>query len=409
MYLGLLSLLLLAISGSVYGQFDTGATTAECDSLQPDGSTPTAGTPPFIVAVTSSSYTPGGSAVQVFIASASNVVATGLVLQARRSSGNADNTAFGSFNVPSGGNYRSLECGTSATDTITNTNTNSKNLPLSFMWTPPAENVGSIEFIVSLVDSNGQFWSNVPSTAAVPSTQGELNPLSIDTCPVPFVNDNNIGTWTAPNCFRDTEVQANSATCVQPSGTPFPVGTSTVVCTCSDRGETAQCEITIDIVVDDPCVPNPCDNGGTCIPVSSIPSGFFCQCPSGFLQPTCTAGTPPSAPNCPSSDVVVTAPLGATAVQVNYDTIECTDAEDGTLTASCDSPSMTFFTLGTTIVTCTCADSTAQISSCTFNVIVNQLGGACANNPCLGNECRESPSSLAGYTCHSVTGTPCLL
>lgn len=63
MYLDLL-FLLFAISGSVYGQFDTGATTAECDSLQPAGSTPTAGTPPFIVAVTSSSYTPGGNAVQ---------------------------------------------------------------------------------------------------------------------------------------------------------------------------------------------------------------------------------------------------------------------------------------------------------------------------------------------------------
>ncbi|KAJ8034330.1 Reelin domain-containing protein 1 [Holothuria leucospilota] len=318
-------LLLLATSSIVQSQFDTGATTNECVSLQPVGFTNSAGITPFIVATSPNSYSPGGQPVQVFIVSSPSIDVRGLVIQARRTNG--DTSPVGSFSLPIPNNlYRFLTCGTSTTGTVTNTGASTKTTPITLSWTPPAVGVGNVNFFVSLAQTNGSFWSRIGSRNLLtgPPPPPVPLPLSISPCPTPTVQGFQ-ARWPTLDCMRGTAVLGNSATCNPPSDSTFLPGDTDVTCTCQDQGETASCTFIVTVVAD-VCVPNPCQNGGTCIEVPQLQDGFICQCLPGFDLPFCTGGGP---------------------------------------------------------------------------------GDSCAGNPCSGNECRESPNSLAGYTCHSVTGTPC--
>ena len=45
-------------------------------------------------------------------------------------------------------------------------------------------------------------------------------------------------------------------------------------------------KIRINIILEDVCTPNPCMNGGMCMPNGF--GGFSCQCQAGFSGQTCT-------------------------------------------------------------------------------------------------------------------------
>jgi subtilisin-like proprotein convertase family protein len=131
------------------------------------------------------------------------------------------------------------------------------------------------------------------------------------TCPanVTQTNDPNqcgaVVTYPAPT----TSGGCGTVTCSPPSGSFFPVGTTTV--TCQNMGGTPTCTFTVTVTDDQP--------------------------------PSIT---------CPANVTVANDPNQCGAV-VNYPAPTITDNCPGTFTATCTPPSGSFFPVGTTTVTCT--------------------------------------------------------
>ena len=122
-----------------------------------------------------------------------------------------------------------------------------------------------------------------------------------------------------------------TVTCVPPSGSAFPPGTTTVICRAVDR----------------------CDRESRCeFRVSIIPD----------LQPPQI--------HCPSNITVVT--TCTNVAQVNY-TVTATDNFDTNVTIVCVPPSGSIFPVGVTTVTCTAADDCGNRSECSFKVRVRHV------------------------------------
>jgi hypothetical protein len=120
-----------------------------------------------------------------------------------------------------------------------------------------------------------------------------------------------------------------TATCAPPSGSTFPLGTTTVTCSATDAaGNTG--EDFFDITVED-----------TTAPIVSAPADI--------------------------TGVEATGPSGAA---VTYPGATAEDAVDGTLTAVCAPASGTTFPLGTTVVTCSATDGAGNIGQDTFSITV---------------------------------------
>jgi hypothetical protein len=122
---------------------------------------------------------------------------------------------------------------------------------------------------------------------------------------------------------------------VPPSGTAFPSGVTTVVCTGFDAsGNTNVCTFTVTVL-----------------------------------------DTQPPQITCPADKVVVaTSPKGA---QVYYSP-SATDNCDPNVTVECTPPSGSFFPLGETVVVCVAKDTAGNSSACAFNVTV--LDQACCKD-----------------------------
>ncbi|KAJ8041609.1 hypothetical protein HOLleu_12477 [Holothuria leucospilota] len=84
---------------------------------------------------------------------------------------------------------------------------------------------------------------------------------------------------------------------------------------------------------------------------------------------TKVVNTPPSTPLCPTVDPV-TSFGGNIGNFVSWSIGECTDAEDSSIIPVCDPPSGRLFSVGSTLVTCSCTDSSGLSSECTFNAVV---------------------------------------
>ncbi len=123
-----------------------------------------------------------------------------------------------------------------------------------------------------------------------------------------------------------------------PSGSVFPVGTTTVVVIARDSSG------------------NSATNTFTVTVVDTIPPTIIC-----------------------SPDLVRTTAPGATGANVEF-TVRAYDNLPGA-TVTCVPPSGSFFSLGTTTVTCTAADATRLCSQCTFTVTVNRPNGNPTNHP----------------------------
>ena len=121
---------------------------------------------------------------------------------------------------------------------------------------------------------------------------------------------------------------ASGPTCSPASGSVFPIGTSLVTCTASDRaGNTGTSSFSISV-----------QDGGA--PLVSVPV---------------------------SRTVEANGPGGAI---VNYATPTAVDLVDGPLLASCSRPSGSVFPLGVTVVTCSATDSGGRTGSASFTVTV---------------------------------------
>jgi hypothetical protein len=126
---------------------------------------------------------------------------------------------------------------------------------------------------------------------------------------------------------KDSSGGAVSATCTPPSGSMFPIGSTTVKCTASDSFRTVGAA-SFEVVVTH-----------TAAPVLSVPS------PVGVVAPDLSGAI------------------------VRY-TASAVDAVDGAVTPTCTPPSGSKFAVGTTTVTCSARDSAGNSGAATFVVTV---------------------------------------
>ena len=172
------------------------------------------------------------------------------------------------------------------------------------------------------------------------STQVWVMPTSIPTITCPA----NITTNAGANCSRNVAFTSPIATgspmptvrchvgdTVVTSPHVFPAGTTTVTCTASNASGVGTCSFTVTV--------------------------------------TATETEPPQI-SCPD-DRTEGAPIGSGGIEVHFDTPTATD-NCGDPTVVCSPASGTFFSVGTTPVTCTATDTAGNTSDCTFNVTVEE-------------------------------------
>lgn len=213
-----------------------------------------------------------------------------------------------------------------------------------------------------------------------------------------------------------------TAMCTPPSGSTFPIGTTTVTCTATDgAGNTATCTFTVTVndtqppsitcpanitkpndtnqcgaavtypnpTVSDNC-PNPTFN---CSPASG---SFF---PVGTTTVTCTAkdaannmasctftvtvqDTQPPAITCPANKTAKTATINDPCIVVTFPPPTASDNCPGVTTA-CNPPSGFCFPVGTTTVTCTATDMSSNKATCSFTVTVFNICLQDDSNPSI--------------------------
>jgi len=145
------------------------------------------------------------------------------------------------------------------------------------------------------------------------------------------VSDATLGTASAhDNCPGVTVSRS-------PSGNTFPVGTTTITWTATDaHGNTATATQTVTVNDNTPPVVTPPAN----VTANTGPGATSC----GTFVSDSTLGTASATDNCPGVSVV------------------------------CNPPAGTFFPIGTTTVTCKASDASGNVSSCAFDVTVeNQI------------------------------------
>jgi hypothetical protein len=175
-----------------------------------------------------------------------------------------------------------------------------------------------------------------------------------------------------------TSGNCGPVTCTPPSGSTFPLGTTTVTCT-----------------------------EGAILDLSQPDEGAASVGASCSFTVTVNDTTPPSI-TCPAS--ITTSAGAACNAVVNYTPPTPTDNCPG-VTVTCNPPSGSTFPKGTTTVTCTATDGAGNTASCSFTVTVNDaippvLNGVPANATvqCLADV--PAPANVtATDNCDTITPT----
>jgi large repetitive protein len=171
------------------------------------------------------------------------------------------------------------------------------------------------------------------------------------TCPDDMTVTNDPGDCGAVVSYIGPAVSDNCpgvmSSCTPPSGSFFPVGTTTVTCTATDAsGNIAECTFNITVIDTEP---------PTII------------CPADFTVPNTT---------------------GECGAFVNYPDPTVSDNCPG-VTSSCIPVSGSFFPVGTNIVTCTATDASGNLSTCSFTITVNDEEPptiTCSDNIVVSND-----------------------
>ncbi|KAJ8036422.1 Hyalin [Holothuria leucospilota] len=137
--------------------------------------------------------------------------------------------------------------------------------------------------------------------------------------------------WNQEEICADNAVENINPECSHHSGDKFPLGKTTVVCSCTDGSRNVnRCSFLITIE----------DNS-----VSPI--------------------------ICPPNRALVTSAHETTTAVVKWSDISCTNNTDDNIQISCSPRSGSFFHLGKTTVTCTCSDITeSKRPQCSFIITV---------------------------------------
>jgi hypothetical protein len=222
-------------------------------------------------------------------------------------------------------------------------------------------------------------------------------------------------TYTNPSATDIVDVTV-VVVCVKASGSTFPVGTSTVLCTATDgHGNTARSSFTVEVCDHTPPVIRntpqniPCQEATsaagavvsyihpTANDIVDGPVTVTCVLPAGSTFPigtsivVCTAidahgnsadssftvevcdRTPPTISGTPANIpcVEATSPAGAVvtyAVPSGYDVV------DGVVIVTCVAASGSTFAIGLTTVTCSSTDAHGNTATTSFTVLVRQFG-----------------------------------
>jgi sugar lactone lactonase YvrE len=224
-----------------------------------------------------------------------------------------------------------------------------------------------------------------------------------------------------------------SITCVPPSGSTFPIGTTTVSCLATDScGQTASCDFTVTIVK--PPLIAVCSSNIQATPTS--PSGatvFYTASTSGGCSGASITCVPPSGSSFPIGTTMVsclaTDSCGQTASCAFTVTIpplmavcspkvavRATDSSGATVfytsstsggcsgaSITCDPPSGSTFPIGTTTVSCLATDSCGETASCDFTVTVRPPLGWSGTNT-VTSLADSGPGSLRQVLADSAAG-----
>ncbi|MBI3949178.1 MAG: HYR domain-containing protein [Acidobacteria bacterium] len=276
--------------------------------------------------------------------------------------------------------------------------------------------VGTTTVTCTATDASGN-----TATCSFTVTVTDTEP-PVATCPANITQGTDPGVCNAVVSFTATVTDncpGATISCTPPSGSTFPLGTTTVTCTATDAADnTATCSFTVTVFDDEAPVltcpanitqandPGQCgavvtytpatatDNCDTGVAVTCTPaSGSFF--PVGTTTVTCsatdTAGntgtcsftvtvndTEAPTVTCPADITDSNDPGQCGAVETFVAT--ATDNCPG-VTVTCSPASGSFFPVGTTTVTCTATDASGNTATCTFLVTVNDTEAPTANCP----------------------------
>ncbi len=258
----------------------------------------------------------------------------------------AAGTTFVSATAPMGWTTTSPAVGSGGTVTFTN---------------PSVANGGTAAFtVVTAVACSVPNATMLSATATISATQmdpmmGNNSAIAMTTvnnapptvtCPANITVNNTTGQCSAVVSFSPTASDEPGCTasiaCVPPSGSTFPVGTTSVTCTATDAaGQTANCSFSVTVV--DAQAPT-------------------ITCPANLTVPaTTTMGTT----------------LGAI---VNYTAPTVSDNCPGVGAPVCAPASGSFFPVGVNTVNCTVADAAGNTAACSFTITVGTAFGVCIIN-----------------------------
>lgn len=301
----------------------------------------------------------------------------------------------------------------------------------------PAGNVivhshgGNVDGVLSTIvrRSDGVSFAAMFSREAGGGAFSALNTAVESITSWPVCSDRTIVEYPKPFATDNADASV-SVVCVPPTGSSFPLGSTTVTCTATDNcGNSRTCTFRVTVKVDNtpPAIQCPtnrvvwtCSTNGAVVTfplpgvdddTDSNPS-VTCAPPSGSLFPvgrtvvTCTAtddctnrstcqftvavnaDTIRPVIVCPTDQIAWT--CGPTGAVVSFPAPVVADNHDSNPSVVCVPPSGGVFPIGQTLVTCTATDNCTNRSQCVFRVIVHRDGEA----PTL-----ECPANTIVWTC----------
>lgn len=269
---------------------------------------------------------------------------------------------------------------------------------VTYTATDLAGNTSTCSFTITVIDNESPVISNCPSNITLNNTPGLCTAVA---------------TWTAPVATDNCPGSVLAQTGGLPSGSVFPLGTSTISYTVTDAaGNTATCSFTVTVVDNEApaftncsaninltttsacsavatwTTPTATDNcgvptvvqtqgpvSGSNFPIGTTTVSYLATDAAGNTEVctfdvTVTDGTAPIITGCPANISAVNS-LGQCGAIITWTQPSATDnCGSANLVQTAGPASGTLFPIGTTTVTYTATDAAGNVSTCQFTVTV---------------------------------------